>query len=207
MIARRSVLLLPMFAAACASETVVRSYPMPSYGYLTPIRLNVASIEISDRTAPVPPDSIEALSPLRPVDALKQMATDRISAAGTLGRAVFVIDQALLRRVSGGVEGMMAVHLDVFAGASPDRAGFAEARVARRRTSTDTGEDLRGELYDFVVKMMDDMNIEFEYQVKRSLRDWLQVTAGVAPPPPPVQTQDLAAPGASPVAPLTSPRP
>ena len=203
MIARRSVLLLPMFAAACATETVVRSYPLPSYGYLTPIRLNVASIEVNDRSPPVAPDSIEALSPLRPADALKQMAADRISAAGSAGRAVFVIDQASLRRVGGGIEGMMAVHLDVYAGAGPDRAGFAEARVARRRTSSDTGEDVRGVLYDFVVKMMDDMNVEFEYQVKRSLHDWLQITAGVAPPPPPVQTQDLSAPGTLPPTPAT----
>ncbi len=34
-------------------------------------------------------------------------------------------------------------------GQGTDRAGYAEARVARRRTSSDTGEDSRAVLYDF----------------------------------------------------------
>jgi hypothetical protein len=35
--------------------------------------------------------------------------------------------------------------------------------------------------------------VEFEFQVRRSLRDWLQ-EATTAPPPPPVEQQDLRAP-------------
>ncbi len=195
MFARRSVLLLPLLAAACAEDGPPRNYPLPSYGFLTPIRLNVASLEIDDRSAPPSGQSVEASSPLRPADALKQMANDRISAGGSAGRAVFVIDNASLQRAAGGIDGLLAVHLDVFAGAGGDRAGYAEARVARRRTSTDTDEDSRGVLYDFVVQMMADMNVEFEYQVKRSLGDWLQVTAGTAPPPSPVQQESLPPPG------------
>ncbi len=195
MIARRSVLLLPLLAAACGSdEDGSRSFAPPSYSYLTPIRLNVANIEVDDRSPPASGASVEGLSPLRPSDALKQMANDRLVAAGSAGRAVFVIDQASLRRVNGGLEGLMAVHLDVFAGPGGERAGFAEARVARRRTSTDTDENSRAVLYDFTAQMMNDMNVEFEFQVKRSLRDWLQATAGSAPPPPPVQAEDLSAP-------------
>ncbi len=194
MIARRSVLLLPLLAAACGDSEPPRNFALPSYTYLTPIRLNVANIEVDDRSPPATGNSVEGVSPLRPSDALKQMANDRLVAAGSAGRAVFVIDQASLKRVDGGIEGLMAVHLDVFAGQGGERAGFAEARVARRRTSTDTGEDSRAVLYDFTVQMMNDMNVEFEFQVKRSLRDWLQGTAGRAPPPPPVQTEDLSAP-------------
>ncbi|WP_158742166.1 hypothetical protein [Acidisphaera sp. L21] len=194
MLARRSVLLLPLIAAACGSDDVPRSFPLPSYRYLTPIRLNVAAVEVDDRTTPAGGSSVEGLSPVRPSDALKQMANDRLVAGGSAGRAVFVIDQASLRRVGGGIEGTMAVHLDVFAGPGGERAGFAEARVARRRTSTDTDEDSRAVLYDFTMQMMTDMNVEFEFQVKRSLRDWTQATAGSAPPPPPVQTEDLSAP-------------
>ena len=70
--------------------------------------------------------------------------------------------------------------------------------MARRRVSTDTDENPRSVLYDFVGQMMTDMNVEFEFQVKRSLRDWLQLTATDAPPPPPVQSQDLAAPTPAP---------
>lgn len=203
MIARRSVLLLPLLAVACGGTETPRTFPVPSYSYLTPIRLNVANIEVDDRSPSASGNSVEGASPLRPSDALKQMANDRLVAAGSAGRAVFVIDQASLTRVNGGIEGLMAVHLDVFAGQGGERAGFAEARVARRRTSTDTGEDSRAVLYDFTVQMMNDMNVEFEFQVKRSLRDWLQGTAGSAPLPPPVQTEDLSAPTRLPSPPST----
>ena len=200
MITRRTVLLLPLLAAACADDGPAQSFPLPSYSYLTPIRLNVASIEIDDRSAPIGGNSVESLSPLRPADALKQMATDRLSAAGSVGRAVFVIDQASLVRSNGGIDGVMAVHLDVYAGGTT-RAGYAEARVVRRRTSTDLDENARAILYDFTTQMMKDMNVEFEFQVRRSLKDWLQQTASGAPLPPPVQSQDLATPGA-PVQPM-----
>ena len=194
MIGRRFVLLLPLFAAACGDDGPPRNFAVPSYSYLTPIRLNVASIEIDDRTPPSGDSSLTQLSPLRPADGLKQMANDRLVAAGTVGRAVFVIDTARLQRVPGGIEGTLAVHLDVFAGEGGDRTGYAEARVARRRTSNDTDEDSRAVLYDFTTQMLNDMNVEFEFQVKRSLKDWLQATAGAAPPPPPVQEQTLAPP-------------
>ena len=204
MIVRRSVLLLPLLAAACGGDdNAPRDFSFPSYSYLTPIRLNVANIEVDDRSPPTTGGSVEGLSPLRPSDALKQMANDRLVAAGSAGRAAFVIDQASLKRVGGGIEGLMAVHLDVFAGPGGERAGFAEARVARRRTSTDTGEDARAVLYNFTIQMMNDMNVEFEFQVKRSLRDWLQATAGSAPAPAPVQIENLSAPTRPPQPPST----
>ena len=53
--------------------------------------------------------------------------------------------------------------------------------------------DLRTALYDITTQMMQDMNVEFEFQVRQSLRDWLQV-ATTAPPPPPVEQQPLGAP-------------
>ena len=49
-------------------------------------------------------------------------------------------------------------------------------------------------LYDFTTQMLNDMNVEFEFQVKRTLKEWLQATPGTAPPPPAVQSEDLAAP-------------
>ena len=195
MIARRSVLLLPLLVAACDDdEAAPRSFAMPSYSYLTPIRLNVASIEIDDHSPSSGDASLSQISPLRPADGLKQMANDRLVAAGSAGRAVFVIDAAMLQRVAGGIEGTMAVHLDVFAGDNGDRAGYAEARVARRRTSNNTDEDSRAVLYDFTVQMLNDMNVEFEFQVKRSLKEWLQPTAGTEPPPARIDAQPLPPP-------------
>jgi hypothetical protein len=204
MIARRTVLLMPLFAAACGGDDGSTAiFSQPSYSYLTRLRLNVASIEIDDRTPPVPTNALETLAPLRPSDALKQMARDRLFAGGSAGRGVFVIDAAQLVRVNGSLEGRLAVHLDIYTGGET-RVGFAEAQVARRRAGADGSENPRAALYSFVSQMMDDMNVEFEFQVRRSLKDYLQDTEGTAPPPPPVQSQDLSAPGP---APALAPRP
>ena len=55
-------------------------------------------------------------------------------------------------------------------------------------------DDPAGAAYDMLKDMMDAMNVEFEYQVRRSLRDWIQETATDAPAPPPVQQENLDAP-------------
>ncbi len=189
---RRLVLALPLLAASCAgNETPPETFSPPNYSYLSPIRLNVAAVEIEDRSGPEP-GSVDSLSPVRPADALKQMAKDRLIAGGTAGRAVFVIDRASIVRGGGGLTGAMAVHLDVFAGDGDTRAGYAEAKVTRRRTSTDTSENAGSVLYQMTTQMMADMNVEFEFQVTHSLKDWMQATARTAPLPPPVQAQDLA---------------
>ena len=189
------VLSLPWLAAACVSgapaPAVRTSFPPLRYDHLTPIRLNVADIAVEDRSVPAP-DGLDAQSPVRPGDALRGMARDRLLPGGASGRAVFVIDEAAIVRVQGGLSGTMAVHLDVLA-ADGGRAGFAEARVSRRRVGTERGESLRAVLYEVTRQMMDDMNVEFEYQVRRALREWVQDTA-TAPAPAPVQQQELPAP-------------
>ncbi len=188
---RRAVLLLPLLAAACGSNAPLRrDFPPLSYDYLTKLRLNVATVGIDE--APAPTGLLDAQAPVRPAVALRQMAQDRLVPGGNSGRAVFVVDEAMISQSGGGLNGVMAVHLDVLT-AEGTRAGFVEARVSRRRVGANRGEDLRGALYDLVREMMDDMNVEFEFQVRRGLRDWLQ-DATIAPAPAPVERQELAPP-------------
>jgi len=179
-------LLLPLAAAACAGEEVQREMPPLRYDYLTPLPLNVAMVDVGN--AP-PASPVEAQSPAPAGMALRQMALDRLVAAGTLGRAVFVIDEARIDSVPDGLQGVLAAHLDVLT-TEGTRAGFAEARVSRSATIQG---GLRGALYDLTRQMMDDMNVEFEFQVRRSLRDWLQIPT-TAPAPAPVEQQDLGGP-------------
>ena len=194
---RRAALALvpPLLAAACGPGTSIpetrTSFPPLRYDHLTPIRLNVAEIAVDERFVPAP-DGLDAQSPVRPGDALRAMARDRLLPGGSSGRAVFVIDEATIVRAQGGLNGTMAVRLDVLA-ADGTQAGFAEARVSRRRVGTERGESLRAVLYEMTRQMMDDMNVEFEFQVRRALRDWIQDTA-TAPTPAPVERQDLSAP-------------
>ena len=192
----RLALLLPLLGAGCASDDAAapgQAFPPLRYDYLTPLHLNVASIEIQSNYVPAS-GSPAALSPVSPVDALEGMARDRLRADGSSGKAVFVVDDASVAAVPGGLAGSMAVHLDVLTG-DGTRAGYAEARASQ--TYAGPMDDVPRVTYDLIRQMMDRMNVEFEYQVKRTLHDWLQETQ-TAPPPAAVQQQDLGPPAPRP---------
>lgn len=184
---RRLFLAVPALVAGCATVPVRTNFPPLRYDYLVKLRLNVAAIEF----APLPPPGpLDGLDPAPPGPVLEQMGRERLAAAGTLGRAVFTVQQASIGREGDALVGVFAVRLDVLT-SDGTRSGFAEARVTRRLEGV--GGDLRGALYDITKQMMDDMNVEFEYQVKQSLRDWLE-QAQTAPLPPPVERLPLPAP-------------
>lgn len=190
-----AVILGPL--AACGGGDIAStSFAKPNYDYLTPMHLNVASIDIDDSVSPVVnPREVSRLAPTSPVDALRQMAQDRLQATGSTGHAVFVIDEATIYQVRDKYEGKMTVHLDVTT-SDGARSGYAEARVTRTRSITNDGPNAtRAELNDLITQMMADMNVEFEFQVRRSLGSYLQsdAPAGVVPPPP-IQTEDLTPP-------------
>ena len=192
-ISRRAALLLPLAIAACAGdEPTERAYPPLRFGYLTPIQLNVARITVENRFVPGPDDR-GALDPASPVDALQRMATDRLRAFGASGSAVFVIKDASLVQDGRAFSGTLAVELDVD-GDTGVRAGYAEARVYRRIDPGDDGpRDAGAILYSLTKQLMDAMNVEFEFQVRRSLKDY--ITTGTAPAPAPVEQQALPPPG------------
>jgi len=169
-------------------------YAPPDYAYLKPLRLNVATIDIENSWAPGP-DEISSLSPLRPLDALRRMAQDRLIPGGNTGRAVFKIEDAAIARVGDSLQGHLAVRLDVQA-ANGARSGFAEASVARTSFVPAGEGPLRQELYSLTRQMMADMNVEFEYQVRHALHDWLEETSPPASAvPAPVERQPLPTPG------------
>ncbi len=201
---RRSSLLLTfgtvLALAGCADDAppVVQSFPALHFEYLPKIRLNVGAIDVQDRSLPVGPQDIAAQSPAVPAQALQQMARDRLFAAGTAGTAVFTIDQAsIVREPGGALDGHLAVHLDI-TNASGLRSGFAEAQISRQHVPGTNTEQASAVLYDMTRHMMDDMNIELEYQAKRTLRPFL-VAPGDAPAP--VAAQDLSPQTAPPAVP------
>ncbi len=191
---RRSVLLLAFAAAACSPGREVRApetFEPLTYEYLTPIPLNVASIEVEQRPQPeVNGADMTGRDPVRPADAVARMARDRLKALGTSGRAVLVVNDASVVLRGGAYEGSIAIELDIYA--SPGvRAAFAEARVSGRR-SVEESESTPRALYELTKHLMDQLNIEFEYQVRHSLHDWLVVSPSAAPAP--VQEQALPPP-------------
>ena len=176
---RRFVLLLPLAVAACGGSEEPVFEPL-RYNYLPPIQLNVASIAIEQHFVPsgVPPD-VSNHDPVPPVDALKAMGNDRLQAFGTANRAVFAIEDASLTRDGDVVLGSMAVSLTIVDD-NGTQLGFAQARVQSRHTGQI--DDLRAVLYDMTKSMMSDMNVEFEFQIRHSLRDW--ITSSAAPDTP-----------------------
>ena len=186
MLTRRRSLLLPLLLAGCGGGEPERGFPPLHYDYLTPLRLNVAAIQIEQRFVPsgAAPD-VTQYDPVPPVRALRTMAEDRLQALGSAGNAVFAIQNASLARRRDTVSGNLSVELAIYPTADT-RAAFAQASVSGAFTGD--LDDLPARLYDLTKSMMDRMNVEFEYQVRRSLGAWL-LTAGA--PQAPVEQQPL----------------
>lgn len=207
---RRGFVLLPLVAAACATGGPPEpEFPPPplDFGYLVPLRLNVAEVRIEQRYQPSgQPPEVGQFAPVPPVAALRRMAEQRVFAGGTQGVATFIIQDASIRarRVPGQsmfsgdgerYDGSMMVRLEV-RGGEPEASGYATAQVRRSVSLPEkpSAAERRRVLDTMVRQMMADMNVEFEYQVRQNLKDWLQ-SPEAAPAPPPVQQEDLTTPG------------
>lgn len=195
----KAPLLVPLGAAACATSPPEPA-PLPplvtGYRHLTPIRLNVLDIDVP---AALPGAvRISEPAPLRPDQELQRMARERLVPMGTegLGRFLVTVAEFTRERLSsqGGLGGMFAgepgerlscrlqCRLEILS-SEGRRVAFVEAEARRLRTVPDgTSASGRSRAAEEVVRQaMDDMNIEFEYQVRRTLRAWL--VEGTTPTP------------------------
>lgn len=190
-------LLLPAFLAGCAGDKQPTKFAPLRYDYLSVMHLNAATLNIEDATLqnPVVGD-IGNRAPTPPVQALRQMAQDRLVATGSSGTAQFVIDRASILHQAGGVlAGQMDVHL-VLLNSGGTQAARAEAHVSQTlRPDLSKGDaDSPANLYELTNDMMQRMNVEFEYQIRNTLKDWM-TDAGGTPVGSAIQSQSLDAPG------------
>lgn len=186
---RAAPLLLGLLTlAACGSPSKPRDFAPMTYDYLPQIRLNVATVDVDNRFVPTGRNEVSSRAPIPPVVALQQMARERLKAFGSSGRAALVIKDASLVRQNNDITGKMAVELNVYT-SDNQRAGFATAEVVQQRSGEI--DDLQATLYDLTKSMMDRMNVELEFQARRSLRDWILPDAPPADSAP-VQQQELA---------------
>ncbi|MCI0754481.1 hypothetical protein [Teichococcus vastitatis] len=194
---------LPSLAlAACAGgDAQPRLQPPPGYGFLTPLRLNVLEVEVLE-----PPPGlgfrIDPPAPLSPLVQALRMGRERLVAVGTTGRARFMVDNATLTRElaqPGGLFSQRTERLTVVVRVRVEvldnegrRVGFAEAEARRTATTIDEGEAGRARAADTIVRQaMDDLNVEFEFQLRRNLRDWLMLGDPTAPLPAPLEQESL----------------
>lgn len=188
-LSRRAILAVPLLLAACGgddSSESANTFPPLRFDYLPPIQLNVASIEIQQQFVPsgLPPD-VTGSDPVAPIDALKAMANDRLQSLGTANKAVFAIQNASLTREDDVIRGTFSVSLTIYDSDNAQQ-GYAVATVDRSHSGDI--DDLGKALYEFTKALMKDMNVEFEYQVRRNLKDWLATSAA---PDTPVQQAPL----------------
>ncbi|WP_372624012.1 hypothetical protein [Falsiroseomonas sp.] len=194
---RRSLFLaLPLVAACAGGEQPAALPPLVSgYGHLTPIRLNVAELELADPAAGAV--RVDEPAPVRPEREMLRMAQDRLVPTGTEGKARFIVERAEFRReplrAAGGLTGLFAgdpgerisvllqSRLEVLSGEGR-RVGFVETQARHQRTLPDgTSAAARGRAAEEAVRQaMQELNVEFEFQIRRALRPWL--VEGAAPP-------------------------
>ncbi|GEM16701.1 RodZ family helix-turn-helix domain-containing protein [Gluconobacter oxydans] len=199
-----SALVLSLGVAACSDGDADQTFPPLDYSYLSQIHLNVASIDVQDE-APAAPDSLSAKAPVAPDQALKAMANQRLVASGTSGKADFIIKQAYLNRAGDNVvTGAMDVQLNV-ADAGNQHTGFVHARITHKLDAGDRDPTSRKELYTLTSQMMQDMNVELEFQIRKKLLSWMTDAAGTPLVNGGIQQQTLGAPGTEPVAAPTTP--
>jgi hypothetical protein len=162
-------------------------------------------VDVIDHSAPVSPQDITAQDPVQPGQVLAQMARDRIFPAGTSGRAVFVVDAASITRNDDNVlTGQMAAHIDVL-DATGARVGYADARVSRQHVPGSDPENMQNNLYDKTRQMMDDMNVELEFQIRRTLGAFLVANTAVPAPVTAVPLAPVAPPSPPELAPGMTP--
>ncbi len=203
---RRPVLLLALAAASSCAPPEPPPAPLGpmSWTHLTPLPLDVAALEVALATPPPPGDVGALLSP-SPADAVRGMARDRLSTVGSSGRALFSVTAASLVR-DGGRGGALRCELgcrleitgkDGGGGEDEPPAGFVEAAARRAVAGAEAARPRAADL--LLRRAMEDLNVEFEFQLRRNLRRWLvsAAPAGAAAPPQPVGREELTPGGAA----------
>lgn len=194
-IRRRAALAGLLAAAGCGGReepAAIAPAGPPSYSYLTPLRLAVGRIDVIPATDPAATRTMPP-APLVPSVVVQTMAQDRLSAAGGGGVARFRTQIATLTRegaASGGVfttaterlTCVMRCRLEVV-GEDGAPAGFAEAEVRRTATRPAGSQAERARAAEEIVRLAgNDLNVEFEYQLRRNLRSVLRGPAPAGQP-------------------------
>ncbi len=194
--------------AGCSSPPPVQDFPPLSYAYLPPLVLKVADLNIADDYVPTP-DTVALLAqdPAPPAATLLAMLRQRVVASGAPGAGTVTIQNASVHQVDGTLTGAMTVDVSV---ESPDgrSTGYAEATVSASRSvpDSDDGPDaMQAALYGLTKQLMENMNVQLQYQMQHNLSGWLSwsptpgsMSTGSAPPAAaggPIEAAPLAAPG------------
>jgi len=193
-----AALLPAALVAACATDDPLPpSPPPPEFRFLTPLRLEVGDVMIDDKLSSAAASDAGSRIAVTPADYLRAIARDRLRADGTTGRAIVVLQKAevietrvptrgamFTAEVDTRYEGRMAMRVDIL-GADGSPAGFAEADVRRsREVLQNASASARSQVVQAIARdLADAMNVEIEFQLRRSLRDVLANDRRAVPDP------------------------
>jgi hypothetical protein len=188
-----SVLLL-LSLNACSSPGEERSFPDLSFSGEQPIRLNVATIDVTQSYVPSNADPhVDQLFPEQPAKAATQWAHDRLQAAGSNGTASYdvvdasAIDTPLPR--SSGITALttidqtdrfdlsITVKLSAVSGDSLHR-GSTQVTVTRSQTISEKTTDIErdGVWYDMTKDAMAELDAKLSAQIDSNLAWFRQTT-------------------------------
>ncbi|MBK1661998.1 hypothetical protein [Paracraurococcus ruber] len=173
---RRVALLLPLalppfVLGACGGPEPAFVPPGPMrFGHLTPLPLNVAAVEVLPGGPPPQAGDIGARLAPSPAEAVRIMGQDRLLAVGTAGEARFAVTQAALVQGRDSLTCLVGCRLEILSPAG-ERQGFVEAQSRRAVSGREAERPRAAEA--LLRNAMDDLNVEFEFQLRRALRDWL----------------------------------
>jgi hypothetical protein len=195
---RRTALLLPLLAVACGDrEEPLGPPPRPlGFSHLLPLPLNIANLDIAEDALPPRPGDLGPTLGTPPAAAVRLMAQDRLRTMGSRGEAVFRVTRASLLRDRAGLVCELACRLDV-RGGEGDRTGFVEAQARATQTLSDSASPpLRARTAEVLLRRaLDDLNVEFEFQLRRNLRSWLVEGSATPIAPAGVEREELRPPG------------
>lgn len=189
---RQICVLFAVFAlAACETPSPAVTFPEITFQHKPPITLDVRQVSFEQvYRPPSRPPNVDHLFPVRPAAAAMRWGRDRLRAAGSTGRARYVVREASVvevpLKVEGGLKGMLTVDqserydarlvVDVHLNSDERRSlGTITVEVVRSRT---TAEDLslyeREKVwFDMTEALMRDFDAELEKAIKTAFLEHL----------------------------------
>jgi hypothetical protein len=152
------------------------------YSYLPPITLRAANVNVQNTYVPGPDEAtLIGQDPEAPANALLDMLNRRLIPSGAPGQANVTIETASLDETGANLTGTMTVRVNVSApnGAS----GFTEASVTHTQAAPDPNaspDDVRAALYGITKQLMDEMNVQLQYQLQHNMGPWVVYNRGAA---------------------------
>lgn len=201
------LLLSPMVGLTACSSDGPKTFAPLTYDYLTPIFFNVDHITVQNLTENQKyPRDVTNLSPILPATALQSMANTRFQARGSSGSGTFTINRASLQEQGhNGIYGQMDATFDVY---NNNNQKIASVQASVNHTynidSSKGDSSSKANLYEATQKLMQDMNVELEFQIRKHLDKYL-VDATGTPVSGGIKTEDLSKPGSAGPVPATAP--